>query len=89
MTLYIHCKATRYHNFVDLVTECGAMVARVYSGDSRLRAFQAVQYWRCAGYQGYVDPYVAARSTSGGNGKYFASRFYWWDNIERYGKGIG
>ena len=86
MTLYIHCKATRYHNTVDLVTECGAMVARVYSGDSRLRAFQAVQYWRGAGYQGYVDPCVAARSTSGGNGdsRYLMAigRF---DNWERYG----
>ena len=89
MTLYIRCKATRYHNSVELVTCAGQPRYTWYDGDSRVLAFRAVQQLRVLGYCGYTDPCVAARSTSGGNGKYFASRFYWWDNIERYGKGIG
>lgn len=84
MTLYIHCKTTRYHNTVDLVTECGDKVARVYDGNSRLHAFQAVKFWRNAGLDGFVDPCVT--STSGGNGdSRYLMQIGRFDNMEKYG----
>lgn len=87
MALYIRVQATRYHNVVDLVTDCGVKVVTVYDGNSRVQAFQAVTWWRGQGYTEYRDCAAEARQTSGGNGnsRYLISigRFDRWEERNR------